>query len=166
MRNTPQVWVGCLAAYNNMKLHGKWVDLTQDWDDIQEEVSQILKTSPEPNAEEWDIFDTEYVTSTCLETAKEEADFYVEHGELGQALLKEFCGDLERAVRAIENEYIGEYSSEESYATESFEELYSEVPAYVMGFVDFERVRRDWFQHGTYYSIEVDNVCHVFDSEL
>ena len=161
----PAIWVGCLAAYNNGRLHGRWIDLAKDLEDIEEEIQNILKSSPEPNAEEWEIMDTEYVTGNCLHEAKEQADFLIEHGELGQELLKYWCGHLEDAQRAIDEQYICEAASEEAYAMESFEDIYSEIPAYVMGFIDFERVTRDWFQHGTFYSVEVGGVCHIFDIE-
>jgi antirestriction protein len=53
MSYSPKIYVACLAAYNNGKLHGKWIDAAQDADDIQSEVDDMLKTSPEPGAEEW-----------------------------------------------------------------------------------------------------------------
>lgn len=55
---TPQVWVGCLAAYNDGELHGDWVDAV-DADDLRESIEEILKTSPIPNAEEFHFCDFE-----------------------------------------------------------------------------------------------------------
>jgi antirestriction protein len=56
-----KAWIGCLAAYNSGKLHGEWVDLIDigDKDDLSEAISAILASSPEPNAEEWAVFDHE-----------------------------------------------------------------------------------------------------------
>ncbi len=54
-----RIYVACLAAYNNGKLHGAWIDATQDIDDIQEQVSQMLDESPEEDAEEYAIHDYE-----------------------------------------------------------------------------------------------------------
>jgi antirestriction protein len=54
------VYVACLAAYNNGRLHGAWVDLEGDTDedDLQEAINWILATSPEPGAEEYAIHDS------------------------------------------------------------------------------------------------------------
>lgn len=70
---TPRIYVACLAAYNAGKLHGAWIDCDQDADDIQSEIAEMLRESPEPNvtvehpdtgeqvpsAEEWAIHDYE-----------------------------------------------------------------------------------------------------------
>ncbi|CAB4172120.1 ArdA Antirestriction protein [uncultured Caudovirales phage] len=48
----PQVWVGCLAAYNGGRLHGEWVPAV-DADDLRESIRRILASSPEPRADEW-----------------------------------------------------------------------------------------------------------------
>jgi len=54
-----RIYVACLAAYNNGKLHGAWIDATQDIDDIQCQINQMLADSPEPDAEEYAIHDYE-----------------------------------------------------------------------------------------------------------
>lgn len=56
---TPSIWVGCLASYNAGTLHGEWLDATDGYDSVMEQIGEILKTSPEPNAEEWHICDHE-----------------------------------------------------------------------------------------------------------
>ena len=43
---TPRIYVACLSAYNNAKLHGTWIDATQDLDTIWDEVNAMLKASP------------------------------------------------------------------------------------------------------------------------
>ena len=40
---SPQIYIACLAAYNNGKLHGVWIDATQDVDHIWEEINAIAK---------------------------------------------------------------------------------------------------------------------------
>jgi len=56
---TPRIYVACLASYNAGKLHGKWIDATQEPEDIQAEVDAMLAESTEPFAEEWAIHDHE-----------------------------------------------------------------------------------------------------------
>ena len=37
-----RIYVACLAAYNNGKLHGVWIDATDDIDDIQDQINDML----------------------------------------------------------------------------------------------------------------------------
>ena len=54
-----RIYVADLAAYNNGILHGVWIDATQDIDDIQEQINDMLASSPEEDAEEYAIRDDE-----------------------------------------------------------------------------------------------------------
>ena len=54
---TPRIYVACLASYNSGILYGAWIDADQEPDAIMEEVSAMLKASPEEGAEEWAIHD-------------------------------------------------------------------------------------------------------------
>ena len=53
--DTPRIYLACLAAYNNGRLHGAWVDADQGTDHIWSELRKMLRASPEPDAEEWAI---------------------------------------------------------------------------------------------------------------
>lgn len=55
----PKIYVACLASYNAGCLHGKWIDANQDPSDIFQEISKMLKASPERGAEEWAVHDYE-----------------------------------------------------------------------------------------------------------
>lgn len=52
-KQSPKIYVACLASYNNGKLHGAWIDASLGADHIQDEINSILKSSPETGAEEW-----------------------------------------------------------------------------------------------------------------
>ena len=54
---TPRIYVACLAAYNNGILHGCWVDADQSFEDIWQEIRDMLASSPIPGAEEHAIHD-------------------------------------------------------------------------------------------------------------
>lgn len=41
MSNEISIYVADLAAYNNGKLHGVWINATDDLDDIQEQVNRM-----------------------------------------------------------------------------------------------------------------------------
>ena len=53
------VWIGCLAAYTSGRLHGQWIEVTPDVETLEEEIQEVLKTSPMPNAEEYFVADYE-----------------------------------------------------------------------------------------------------------
>ena len=54
-----RIYVADLAAYNNGKLHGVWIDATQNLEDIQDQINAMLAESPEGFAEEYAIHDYE-----------------------------------------------------------------------------------------------------------
>ncbi len=48
-----------MAAYNNGKLHGIWMDACAELDEIREQVNKVLSKSPEEDAEEYAIHEFE-----------------------------------------------------------------------------------------------------------
>jgi len=44
-----QIYIACLASYNNGTLHGTWIDATSDVDEMQEDVNAMLRSSEYPN---------------------------------------------------------------------------------------------------------------------
>lgn len=86
--------------------------------------------------------------------------FIQEHGALGEAILDYFDGDLEYVQEAIEDQYCGEYDSEEDFV-ESFTEETNPVPQYLSYYIDYEKMARDYFIND-FFSIEVDYKVHVF----
>ena len=61
-----RIYVADLAAYNNGKLHGVWIEACSDMHDIWKAVSKMLKSSPEQMAEEYAIHDYEGFRSSGL----------------------------------------------------------------------------------------------------
>lgn len=49
MTTTPRIYVACLASYNNGVLHGRWIDASADTDEMQAEISAMLRDSKFPN---------------------------------------------------------------------------------------------------------------------
>ena len=54
----PQIYVACLSAYVAGRLHGDWIDADPDAERMRADVQAMLARSPEPDAEEWAIHDT------------------------------------------------------------------------------------------------------------
>ena len=166
---TPQIYVACLASYNNGFLHGQWIDATQSEEEIHAEIQQMLAKSATPNAEEWAIHDYEDFGSyplseyESISSVCEIAAFIEEHGELGIEVAS-YMGDLKGAQEALENSYHGEYDNELDFATNLFDECYgNDIPENLKYYIDYDAFCRDIFI-SDYYSIEVAGKYHVFSN--
>src|SRR5205085_7828465 len=53
----PRIYVASLSDYNAGRLHGAWIDATQDPAQIHENIAAMLAAGREPPAEEWAIHD-------------------------------------------------------------------------------------------------------------
>lgn len=177
----PEIYVACLAAYNNGILHGEWIDANQDAEDLEMEIKKMLSKSPIPGAEEWAIHDHDDFGSVTLaeyeslENVAEIAAFIAEHGELGAVLFANFH-DINDAKRAIEEEYYGAYENQKEFAYDyfdenikaHFEEIIREWSSKdldyfneMMRYIDYESYQRDIFISG-FFSLEVEGKTHVF----
>lgn len=166
--NDIQIYVADLAAYNAGILHGCWLDATQGADGIWEEISQMLAQTPLKNevAEEFAIHDYEGFGKlnlheyTSIEKVAEYAEFIEEYGELGSALLAEF--DIEEATAMMCDRYLGEYESVVDYAEQLLDDCY-EIPAYLQGYIDYQKFARDLELGGDIESYELSyREVHIF----
>jgi len=57
---TPEVWIGCLASYNEGRLIGEWVEIPTDANDLRDEITRILAGT---GGEEWYAGDIQGVPS-------------------------------------------------------------------------------------------------------
>lgn len=163
-----RIYVACLAAYNSGYLHGVWIDATQELEDIQEQVSNMLKASPIEMAEEYAIHDYEGFENVRLseweglESVYQTACFIESHGQLGAELLNIY--EIEEAEKALEDSYHGCFASLAEYA----EQLTSDtnpVPEHLQYYIDYERMARDWEMSGDIYTIETaHDEIHIFSS--
>jgi len=162
----PKIYVADLAAYNNGKLHGVWIDAALELDDIQEAVSKMLKSSPEGFAEEYAIHDYEGFGSykvgeyEGLESVNKVACFIEEHGELGAELLGYY--DLDEARQMLEENYNGCYESLADFAEQLTEDT-MEVPERLQFYIDYEKMGRDFELSGDIFTVSTAyNEVHVF----
>ncbi len=106
-----RIYVADLAAYNNRKLHGVWINACDDLEDIQKQINEMLANSPETDAEECAIHDYEGFGGYALdeyegiEATHEIACFIDEYPDFGGELLNNFGGDLDEARKAAEENY-------------------------------------------------------------
>ncbi len=167
MTNEIRIYVACLAAYNGGRLHGVWIDATQELEEIQEQVNVMLKESPEPDAEEWAIHDYEgfggYSVSeySGFEELHNVASFIEEYPEIGGELLEHFS-DIEEARKTAEDNYCGCYKSMADYAEELTEQT-SQIPEHLQYYIDYEKMGRDMELNGDVFTIETGyEEVHIF----
>lgn len=163
----PRIYVADLAAYNNGKLHGVWIDAALELDDIQEAVAKMLKASPEGFAEEYAIHDYEgfgsYRVSEYegLESVHEVACFIEEHEELGAELLAHFSS-IDEARTAIDENYAGCYESIADFAEELTEDSV-QIPHSLARYIDFNAMAYDMEVGGDIFTIELGHgEVHIF----
>ena len=172
-----RIYVACLAAYNNGKLHGEWIDATKGSKAVKKAIAKMLKNSPEPGAEEYAIHDFEGFGDVKLSEYEdiddvcELADAIEEHGELFAALYASLGGDdIGYAKKVMTDGYLGEHKSLEDYAYSTCEECYSDslgnLPDFIKGWIDWEGVGRDMELSGDIFTIEHDGMTHVFDNHV
>ncbi|MBE9176801.1 antirestriction protein ArdA [Synechocystis salina LEGE 06155] len=164
---SPEIYVACLASYNNGLLHGEWISANQDEDEIMAEIEAMLKVSPMRDAEEWAIHDyqnfggIELKEYEDIETIAKLGQALAEHGEAMAAYYK--CYDN---LENFEDYYLGEYESEEDFVYDYFEQIGQLEAIEKAGldsfYIDFEKLAHDWFIND-FYSAEISyNKVYVF----
>ena len=166
-RDPIRIYVACLAAYNNGHLHGSWIDAAQGESHIWKQTRAMLKASPIPQAEEWAIHDYEGFGGISVgeyegfKSVIAYADFILEHGELGAALIAHFGNDVQEATQAMER-YCGAYKSLADYAEQITDDCYG-IPESLTFYFDYERMARDMENAGDMFTIDLGGFSvHVF----
>lgn len=127
----PRIYVACLAAYNNGRLHGAWIDAARDAWELWDDIRAMLQASPEAGAEEYAIHDHEGFSGVRIaegegiDRVAEIAAFIMEHGALGAAVLDHCDDDLAEAREAITERHLGMRASLADYVQELTEECMS-----------------------------------------
>jgi len=164
---SPKVWIASLSDYNAGHLHGGWVEADQEPDGIWEGVNEVLRSSKEPGAEEWAVFDyegfgplrlSEYET---VERISRLGRGIGQHGEAFAAFAN-FLGGDDELLNQFEDCYIGRCESARAYVEEFLEDagidriLDDAVPGYLRDYlrIDTEALARDMEFEGSLLSVE------------
>lgn len=137
----------CLASCNNSILHGVWIDATQNVEDIQGQISAMLRASSIRGPEQYAIHDYEGFEEVAIgeyqgiDSVVKIAAFIEERGTLGSKLINHF-GDVKGAQEALDNQYAGEYTSLEEFARELTEET-TDIPQHLAFYIDYGAMTRD-----------------------
>lgn len=126
---SPRIYVACLAAYNNGRLHGEWIDAAQSADELHDAVRAMLAASPEPGAEEFAIHDFEGFGEfrvgeyESLERVAAVANGIAEHGEAFAAWLSYDQDRDPLDELTFCDAYRGEWDSLRAYAENLAEDI-------------------------------------------
>ena len=119
-----QIYIACLASYNNGTPHGKWIDATSDVDEMQEDVNALLREVP--SAEEIAIHgfdDIPNLGEYCgLQAVADYVEFVEAHDSFEAAEIKavmdDCCGDRVLAQERLEDGYCGTFARFQDFADE------------------------------------------------
>lgn len=115
-RVAPAIYVASLADYTNGRLHGEWLDPTQELDDLYAAVTRMLGQSREPAAEEFAIHDYEGFYDfrvgeyERLETVHQIACGIAEHGEAYAAYV-DVVGTEDATLDGFTDTHFGTFES-------------------------------------------------------
>lgn len=174
-KQSPSIYVACLAAYNNGKLHGRWIDASLGADHIQDQINEVLATSPEQGAEEWAIHDFENFGSielsewTSVERVAILAKLFDEHGDAFAVWYDTQDGknfDTDELEEKFSEQYQGSYYSEVDFAEQLLEDCghLAELPQWAKNYFDFESYARDLRLSGDYSFSEAHGQTYVFNN--
>lgn len=173
--STPSLYIADLAAYNAGRLHGVWIDFDSGTtaDEVQSAIDAMLKDSPVPDAEEWDIHDSEHFAgfrSNDLELLCQVADLIHEHGE---GAVKGFISQLgdnnvEAEIDNFSDIYLGCYKSEADFCEEhlGIAEAAKNIQVFDWAtldqYIDWERIANDAFINSYFSHEESYEKTHVY----
>jgi Antirestriction protein len=168
--DTPRIYVASLADYNAGRLHGVWIDATQDAHDIKMCIFVMLSESAEPVAEEWAIHDHEGFGSLrigeyeSIERIAAVAEGIEEHGAAFVAYVDNF-GFNDADLDAFEENYLGEFDNVEDYAREFLYEWgdLAALPESLRNYFDYAAFARDMELGGDIWTAPAyNNGVHIF----
>jgi antirestriction protein len=155
---TPKIYVACLSSYNNSHLHGEWLDVDSDSDEIMDGIKAMLSRSPMAKVEvceEWAIHD--YEGFKGLKISEHEgidrvvqlASAIEKHGEAFAVYLEHYsCEDID----GFEDKYQGCYKNKKDFAEEYYDDAgmtnQIEKAGLKSCYIDFEMIARDMFMDG------------------
>ncbi len=171
----PRIYVASLSDYNAGRLHGTWLDATDDVETLTTGVNDMLARSPEPGAEEWAIHDyegfgplhlSEYEN---LDTIARIADGIATHGP-AFAHWAAITGTATEDLDDFDDAYLGHAESIKAYAEELIDDLgYTDlieraIPDHLQSYVKFdvEAFAHDLELSGDVTTSEGDGGVYVF----
>lgn len=132
---TPKIYVADLEAYNNGKLVGEWLDLSDynDAEELMDAIQDFLKTS---GGEEYAIHDYENLPSSMYSEYMGEKDFQQIYDMMDLAKDKDLPLDVVmEVVSQFDESALDEYNGSYDSAVDFAEELVDDIG--IQSFIDF-----------------------------
>lgn len=129
---SPRIYVAHLSDYNAGYLHGVWIDATNDVEDIQASITQMLVAGHDPNGEEWAIHDYEGFCGIRLGEYEPlawvagVASGVAKHGEAFAMWVERFEPN-EHELGEFEDVYVGRWDTMADYARSLLDDFGEEV---------------------------------------
>lgn len=176
--SAPRVYVASLADYNAGRLHGEWIILDGDADDLHQRVQAMLGRSPEPIAEEWAIHDYEGFGPLALheyeslDALAALAEGIREHGAAFAHWAALAGPDTEDLLKRFADAYLGHWETVEAFAENLFDDfgyqdlLDQAIPEQLQAYVtlDAAAFARDLQLGGDITTSEGDGGVYVFNA--
>ena len=171
----PAIYVACLASYNKGILFGRWISLEwcTDLEEIKNAIKQILKESPEPDAEEWAIHDSQCLPSflqgeyESLSDLNDWAEVTANVEDRDAYMLA--CEDQGRVLTEDEFNscYFGHHSSPAHFTEEYYEEkgVLSDLPTELAYAIDWERVWESDFDCAGWSAHYANGGYYIFSND-
>lgn len=166
-----RLYIACLAAYNSGILHGEWVEVSGDVDELRGEIARILKESPEENAEEWGIHDHEGFGSyhvsenPDLEELCEHVTAYSESSydnDLIDGVIADRGCNAREAIEYIDENYQGEFDDLECWAEQFLQDTGEiNLPKHLQFYFDYSKYARDAELEGSIITVPAGRGIYV-----
>lgn len=149
LKKQPRIWIACLAAYNDGKLHGEWITADREPEELFADIEAMLAHSPVPDAEEWAIFDYENFGDfrvhefESIERVSKLALGVAEHG-LAYSAWIELAGAEPGSWDNFDDQYQGHWDSLTAFAENLIEEfgigriLHDNLPEQFQPYISFD----------------------------
>lgn len=167
-----RAYCASLSDYNAGRLVGEWIDLDDDPEVMNEAIQAMLKTSREPNAEEWAWHDFEGPGTSLLGEFSPVADLcrlasIVNERDADTVSVAAGISDgLDSLDRACER-YQGVFTSQGDFAHARAEEIgdLESIPDMYRNAIDWDSIARDYDCDGWYFVETGYQECHVFEPD-
>lgn len=165
-----RVYAACLSSYNNGRLHGEWIDVSDDEDELKEKIQEMLKASPETNAEEWAFHDTEGPGSSLIGEYSSTAEVCAlaaladQHDAALIRAAKNISATREELIETLERsegsaDTANEWAEERAY---ELDELTDAMPTKYLRAIDWDIIVHEYECEGFRFSRE-DGSVYVFN---
>ena len=144
--NFPKIYVACLSSYNAGRLYGKWIVPANNEIELAEQIKEVLKKSPMPDAEEWAIHDyDEFPNLGEYPTFENIVNCQVAIEEHGIDVVNGFLENWQvEDLSSIDDAYFGEYNSFSEFAEQLAEDtILIDCPEHIKNYFDYEKWERD-----------------------